>query len=563
MAELARGTVADRPWGRTLGALGLRGLTGQVTLVSEGKAYKVAFRQGAIVGAASPLATDSAVRLALTSNLISSTQVAEIARAAAAAPTRDELELVAELARLSADQALKLRRRIVAQRAGRTFAIERGDFVVEDTITVPAVPGSELDIRAVIYLGARQHLSETRLATELGGFGAWFRLKQEAVEDLVQFGFSDVERPVLERLLVGADLVELEGSTPGLEQRMVRAVIYALVSCGACDLEPTVRAKPAPVQAPTPARAKAPSDRPTTRVQIERAPRSPTDPPTTKVARAATPVATPAGDGLDGPTTTRVPRARRPTGDAATGATQVATITQLIAARKRVLDKHADHFVVLGLPRTASAAEIRAAYFALARQLHPDMLAALGIADEDRTAQRLFALINTAFAVLGDSRGRAGYLDVLARGGEEAIRAEQAHAEAIALRALEAENAFRRGEMALRRDQLTTAIAEFKKALDLDPETADFQAMYAWAQFCASPDKMAAAAPTRAALGKAIATSPRAVTAHVVLGRVERMLGRDADAARHFQQALKLSPGHTDAASELRVIEARMAQPKK
>ncbi|MBA3541099.1 MAG: DUF4388 domain-containing protein, partial [Deltaproteobacteria bacterium] len=154
MAELARGAVADRPWGRTLGALGARGLTGQLTLTADGKRYPVAFRDGAVVGALSLLASDAAIRIALTGHLVTSTQVAEIARHQAAAPTRDEIELIAEHARLAPEQALKLRRRVVAQRAARTFSVERGEFVVEDRVTIPVVPGAELDIRAVIYLGA-------------------------------------------------------------------------------------------------------------------------------------------------------------------------------------------------------------------------------------------------------------------------------------------------------------------------------------------------------------------------------------------------------------------------
>src|SRR5262249_44191906 len=141
MAELARGTVADRPWGRTLGALGMRQFTGQLTLAADGKVYAVVFGRGAVLGAYSPLPSDAAVRVALTGHLISSTQVADIARRQMAAQGREEIELVAELARLSPEQALRLRRRVVAQRAARTFSIDRGEFVLDDEIAIPVVPG--------------------------------------------------------------------------------------------------------------------------------------------------------------------------------------------------------------------------------------------------------------------------------------------------------------------------------------------------------------------------------------------------------------------------------------
>jgi hypothetical protein len=47
------------------------------------------------------------------------------------------------------------------------------------------------------------------------------------------------------------------------------------------------------------------------------------------------------------------------------------------------------------------------------------------------------------------------------------------------------------------------------------------------------------------------------VTARFYLGRVERMLGRDAEAQRHFRDVLAASPGHVEAAAELRVLELR------
>lgn len=234
------------------------------------------------------------------------------------------------------------------------------------------------------------------------------------------------------------------------------------------------------------------------------------------------------------------------------------SVKALIAQRLKLLDQGADHFQLLGVGHDVTADVLRKAYFALARQLHPDKLAALGISDDGKHAQRLFAQINAGFATLSDPARRAGYLDVLRRGGEAAIRAEQARAEELTRRILDAEEAFRRGELALRRDQPAAAVAELERAVQLNPDEADYHAALAWSRFCAAPDKQAAAAATRAALDRAILRAPRSVTARFYLGRVERMLGRDHDALRLFRDVLAAAPGHAEAASEVRVLEVRL-----
>src|ERR1700733_6809443 len=95
VTELARGSIADRPWGRTLAALGLRGVTGELVIQGDGgKRYAVVFGQGAVVASSSPLATDAAVRIALTGGLISSTQVTEIVRRQQAERNRDEVDVI-------------------------------------------------------------------------------------------------------------------------------------------------------------------------------------------------------------------------------------------------------------------------------------------------------------------------------------------------------------------------------------------------------------------------------------------------------------------------------------
>lgn len=531
MAELARGTVADRPWGRTFAAIGLRGTTGQLVLSADGKRYLVAFVNGAVVGAASPLATDAAIRVALTGGLVSSTQVADLARRQAAAPSRDEIELIAEALKLAPEQALRLRRRVVAQRAARTFSIERGEFVVEDRITVAVVPGSELDIRATVFLGARQNLSESRLESELGQLGSWFRLRDEAVPDLPYFGFSDAEHPVLERLREGSPLPELLAL--GSEPRVVCAVLYALISCNACETRTTAAyAQTTPMSTiPPPLRTKTPV---TQEPPLVARPR-PLDPQTLRRRASTSPVT-------------------RRRNDSA----QAADVNALIKQRLELLARGGDHYALLGVSHNADADAIRKAYFALARRLHPDRLSAIGIADVDREGQRLFAQVNTAFAVLSDPRRRGDYNEIVRRGGEAVVRAEQLEAERMAQRVLDAEEAFRRGEMALRRDQLSTASAEFARAIQLNPDEADYHALHAWSQFCAAPDKMAISNATRHSLDKAILRSPQAIVPRFYLGRIERMLGRDLDALKHFQEVLRLAPGHVESATEARVIEARL-----
>ncbi len=567
MAELARGTVADRPWGLTMGALGMRGLSGQLALVADGKRYLIAFTRGAVVGAASPLASDAAVRVALTGGLLSSTQVADVARRQAAAPQRDEIEVIAEHVRLAPDQALKLRRRTIAQRAARTFSIERGDFLIDDQITLPLFPGTELDVRSVIYLGARQNLSETRLDAELARLGRWFRLKPDAEEDLPQFGFSQTEGIVVERLRSGASLEDLDDC--GIDVRTVHAALYALISCNACEID-----TPVPVAA---MRSAVPV--PTTTAEGSSRVSMPAPPPPSAVATIRGSVHADAVD-LVPARPTPVPKRRSETIDVPTIATrrragtsrppvtsqrrktettQAVDVKALITQRLEMLGAGADFFALLGVANEAAPSDIRKAYFALARQLHPDRLSALNIPDEAREAQRLFAQVNTAFAVLSDPKRRHDYVQILRRGGDAAVRAEQAKAEQMATRIMEAEEAYRRGGLALRRDQLSSAITEFARAMELNPDEADYEALHAWSQFCAAPDKMAIAKATRTALDRAMTKSPRAVTARFYLGRVERMLGRDPEALKHFQEVLRIQPHHADAASEARVIEARLA----
>ncbi|MDQ2964525.1 MAG: J domain-containing protein [Chloroflexota bacterium] len=78
--------------------------------------------------------------------------------------------------------------------------------------------------------------------------------------------------------------------------------------------------------------------------------------------------------------------------------------------------EYRDYYKLLGVPRTASQAEIKKAYRKLARQHHPDRNAG------DKAAERRFKDVNEAHAVLGDPDKRKQY-DALGANWESLSRA--------------------------------------------------------------------------------------------------------------------------------------------
>lgn len=67
------------------------------------------------------------------------------------------------------------------------------------------------------------------------------------------------------------------------------------------------------------------------------------------------------------------------------------------------MSRSASHYKTLGIPRDASAEDVRAAYRRMARRYHPDRYEGRG--DSSETMAR----INNAYQVLSDPQGRAAY----------------------------------------------------------------------------------------------------------------------------------------------------------
>ena len=421
---LVRGTLADRPWGATLAAIGLSGRTGQLTLrARSGKHHQLAFSNGIVVGATSPAAADSVARIALANQLVSASQVATLTRELGRVRAED-VEKFADATGLPPAQRQLLKRRVIIERTARTFAIDAGDYTVDDEITIPVLLGVEVDVRAAIYVGIRKHLAQDRLTLDLRQLGTRFVLRPEVVAELARFELGDAEQPVLEALREGTSVPELEASRREIDPRMAEAVLCTLAACDALIAAPggeLLARVPTPQDMSIP-RAPTPSELMMTRVPTPREPTMSCVPmliredPRPRTPTTSPPVALPARAravtkhrALTDPFLELQATSQRP------NPLSFTQIKRLIASRAALLDKGVDHFEFLGIPFGAPIPAVRTAYLELARYLRPERLKELGYEDKHHDARSVYAQIVIAHTVLTDPDRRVAYLATLCR----------------------------------------------------------------------------------------------------------------------------------------------------
>ena len=69
-----------------------------------------------------------------------------------------------------------------------------------------------------------------------------------------------------------------------------------------------------------------------------------------------------------------------------------------------------DYFALLGVPASATAADVKKAYIGLVKVLHPDRLSQHGLEDQRQRATKLFRVIGTAHEVLGNDQTREDFV---------------------------------------------------------------------------------------------------------------------------------------------------------
>jgi len=218
--------------------------------------------------------------------------------------------------------------------------------------------------------------------------------------------------------------------------------------------------------------------------------------------------------------------------------------------------KKQDYFEVLGVSKNASHAEIKKAYFSLAKQYHPDRLYASASAEIRNLADEIFNVISTAHDILSDDARRERYTEELSSGTKRDVSSEVSNI-------LSAEGCFQKGEIALRKREYGKARDLFEDACKLCPEEGEFHAFLGWAVFQSDPKSEEAVRTSREQLNQAISLNPKVDKAYLFLGYIYKAMNYKEMAESEFEKAIQVNPDCTEALRELRLISMRRKGKKK
>jgi curved DNA-binding protein CbpA len=318
---------------------------------------------------------------------------------------------------------------------------------------------------------------------------------------------------------------------------------------------PTAAARPGvalPRQAagPEPAAPRATAGRTPTPVPAPRPTPAPAPRATTAPAPRATPVPAPRPTPVSAPRTAPVPAAAA----GAAGASAIASTAvayrhealrlQLQEKLDRLVD--ADHFEALEIEPTATRAQVQEAFRALAKLYRPDALPS----DADglhAPAEAIWDRLVAAHAVLDDDRQRYAYATLLRQGGPaDSLMARQQ---------MMAQQAFDKGEAALRGGALEEAEREFAEAVRRNPQEPEYRAAEAWARFRAAGGSQAAPKLLRdeafAAVERALQTRDRSERLLLWSAELYEADGRLPDAVALYRKLVEINPGHVEARRRL------------
>ncbi|HLG21079.1 MAG TPA: DUF4388 domain-containing protein [Bdellovibrionota bacterium] len=210
------------------------------------------------------------------------------------------------------------------------------------------------------------------------------------------------------------------------------------------------------------------------------------------------------------------------------------------------------YFELFGQGQKATTAEIKKAYFDLAKIFHPDRLPASTTKEDKKLAESLFAKLSEAHNVLSNDNSRKEYEATLQlqASGVDAQKANDI---------IQSEIEFQKGQILIKKGDFPAAIASLREAVKLYEKEPEYLVYLGWALYRqASKSRNAKEVQEgRALLEKGLKMNGQLVQGYFFLGMMAKSEGDLGRAKQLYQKVVDLQPKHQEANSELRLMNMR------
>lgn len=419
------------------------------------------------------------------------------------------------------------------------FSWTSGEFQFNPDVEIPSESNTlDLTTAQIIYEGIKRSHDERRVNAALGDSD---RLYVHPASDplyLFQEMALDEEEQALLSAIDGRRTVGTLVALKLLPPLDTLRFLYAMRCAQMIEL------KPEPAVEPVEPLLRKPQEEPS---DTEEMPVPGLVPPPLPPTRAAAPPPLPTSAPARPPVVVRAASSLLPElSGVMTISSEEREVRERLAATAAEMKKK-DYFALLGVKPNSPRDEIRRAYFALAKEYHPDKHFGSYSAEVKNLAAQIFDLVSTAHDTLLDDEERERYLADLASGSKRDASDELS-------RILAAEGKFQRGEALLSKRQFAEAVAAFQDAVKLYADEGEFHAYLGWSLYQSDPGGPGVAERAVDHIETAIRLTPRLDKSYLFLGYIQKALGRPDRAERQFEKAIQCNPDCTEALRELRLL---------
>jgi hypothetical protein len=235
---------------------------------------------------------------------------------------------------------------------------------------------------------------------------------------------------------------------------------------------------------------------------------------------------------------------------------------EVLEAHQRLKEKN--HFEVMGLTRGATEAQVKEAYFRLAKRFHPDVHHSAGLSDLREQIEAVFIRLGLAYEVLRSPRARANYESQLPRAAHASASAPADVPEAApdpAAEARKAEVDVRKAEKAMAEEKYWEAIQLLESALGRLEGKVRLKGRVLLAKaYSKNPNWVKQAEEELLAV---LREDPAHLEACLLLGAIYRDGGLKARALSMYRKALELAPDNEEALAQTSLLGGPEPEPEK